>query len=109
MARSFRPRPEFVIVGNPGNPADQDYSNGSGRQGSVNYEYQIGKYEVNNSDYAIFLNASAKTDPNSLWDAGMQIAREGMTASTPTPLRKVGKRSRFTWWQPSMPSDSLIG
>lgn len=81
LARLYRPRPEFVTVGNPGNPADQDFSNGSGRQGNVNYEYQIGKYEVNNSDYAIFLNAKAKTDPNTLWDAGMQITREGEAGS----------------------------
>ena len=54
-----------------------DYSNGSGAQGSVNYVYQIGKYEVNNTDYAIFLNAKAKTDPNTLWDGGMKISRDG--------------------------------
>ena len=77
IARVYRPRPEFVTIGNPGNPPDVDFSNGSGPQGSVSYEYQIGKYEVNNIDYAIFLNAKAKTDPNTLWDGGMKITREG--------------------------------
>ena len=77
IGRAYRPRPEFVTVGNPGNAADQDYGNGSGPQGSVNYIYQIDKYEVNNSDYAIFLNAKAKSDPHALWDSRMQIARAG--------------------------------
>lgn len=81
LARTVRPRPEFVIVGDPGNPNDQDYSNGSGAQGSVGYLYQIGKYEVNNTDYAVFLNAKAKSDPNTLWDPGMQITREGEDGS----------------------------
>ena len=92
MARVFRPRPEFVTVGNLGNTADQDYSNGSGRQGAVNYEYQIGKYEVNNSDYAIFLNASAKTDPNSLWDGGMQITRDGDDGKYTYAVKEGGEK-----------------
>ena len=90
IARVYRPRPVFVPVGNPGNPADQDYSNGSGRQGAVSYEYQIGKYEVNNADYAIFLNAKARTDTNTLWDAGMQITREGEDGQYTGPPAKSG-------------------
>ena len=71
----------FVTIGNPGNPPDVDFSNGSGAQGTVNYIYQIGKYEVSNTEYAAFLNAKAKTDPNTLWDGGMKITREGEDGS----------------------------
>jgi len=53
---------EFVTIGDPGNPAD------STGYGKVDYEYLIGKYEVNNTQYAAFLNAKAKTDRHSLYD-----------------------------------------
>ncbi len=74
VARGFRPRPELVTVGNPGNPADQIFSPG---RGAVGYVYQIGKYEVNNTEYAAFLNAKARSDTNSLWDSRMRITRSG--------------------------------
>ena len=79
VARVVRPRTTFVTVGNSGNPMDQDY--GTGARGSVNYAYQMGKYEVNNTEYAAFLNAKAKADPNSLWDGGMHITRGGEDGS----------------------------
>lgn len=46
---------DWVTVGDPGNAAD------STGYGAVGYEYQIGKYEVTNAQYAGFLNAA---DPN---------------------------------------------
>src|SRR5205807_2054411 len=70
----------FVVIGDPGNVNDQDY--GSGARGAVNYTYQIGKYEVTTTEYAAFLNAKAKTDPNSLWGgSGMHILIDGVDGS----------------------------
>jgi formylglycine-generating enzyme len=63
---------EMVTVGNPGNPGDPI----AWPLGSVAYVYQIGKYEVKNSEYAAFLNAKAKTDPYALY-------RSGWPANTP--------------------------
>lgn len=60
-----------VIVGNPGNPND------STGVGGVAQAYQIGQYEVTNSQYADFLNAVAKHDTNSLFFAPMMSTVEG--------------------------------
>ncbi|RRJ95591.1 PEP-CTERM sorting domain-containing protein [Opitutaceae bacterium TAV4] len=48
-------------IGNPANPAPYDDLPSFG---SVSYEYQIGKYEVTNSQYAAFLNAVDSTGAN---------------------------------------------
>ena len=67
---------DWVNVGNPGNAAD------STGYGAVAYAYQIGKYEVTNSQYATFLNA---VDPdganaNGLYNPNMgSNARGGIT------------------------------
>lgn len=69
---------ETVPVGNPGNTADTT------GYGSVNYAYNIGKYEVTAGQYTAFLNAVAATDTydlynmtmsNTSWGSG--IARSG--------------------------------
>jgi sulfatase modifying factor 1 len=60
---------DFVTVGNPGNAPDTRYNSMS--VGSVNYAYQIGKYEVTAGQYTEFLNAVAKSDPNGLYDLAM--------------------------------------
>ncbi|WP_269540456.1 formylglycine-generating enzyme family protein [Cerasicoccus fimbriatus] len=39
--------------------------------GTVNYDYYISKYEVTNTQYAIFLNAVAKTDTFELYNTNM--------------------------------------
>ena len=39
--------------------------------GGVSYVYNIGKYEVTNSQYAEFLNAVAASDPNDLYSSEM--------------------------------------
>ena len=49
---------DYVPVGNPGNAADTT------GYGAVAYAYQIGKYEVTNSQYAEFLNAADPTGAN---------------------------------------------
>jgi len=56
---------DTVPVGNVGNSAD-----GSG-YGAVVYQYNIGKYEVTNAQYAEFLNAVADADPNGLYNTDM--------------------------------------
>jgi len=67
---------DLVSVGYAGNVAD---SNGLG---SVSYEYQIGKYEVTNGQYAAFLNAVAKTDSFALYNPNMgSNAQGGITRS----------------------------
>jgi formylglycine-generating enzyme required for sulfatase activity len=58
---------QLVPVGNPGNAND---TIGAG-YGAVNYEYQIGKYDVTIGQYTDFLNAVAKTDNYSLYNTSM--------------------------------------
>ena len=62
---------EWVTVGDPGNACDPQ---SLGCFGAVSYEYQIGKYEVTNAQYAEFLNAVAATDANSLYNTNMGSA-----------------------------------
>lgn len=62
---------DLVTVTSPGNPADFT------GLGSVSYEYQIGTFEVLNSQYAAFLNAVAKSDPYGLYAPQMSSAAVG--------------------------------
>ena len=55
----------LVSVGDAGNSADTTGF------GAVSYAYQIGKYDVTIAQYAAFLNAVAKADPNGLYDSNM--------------------------------------
>jgi formylglycine-generating enzyme required for sulfatase activity len=50
--------PRMVPVGLPNNLGDQSSRN----RGSVAYRFQMGTYEVSNTEYAAFLNAVAKND-----------------------------------------------
>ena len=56
-----------IPVGNPGNAND---THGDG-YGGVDYEYDIGKYEVTAGQYTVFLNAVAATDTYGLYDSSM--------------------------------------
>ena len=48
-----------VRVGDVGNAADtSEHSDNAAGQGAVSYAYNIGKYEVTNSQYTAFLNAA---------------------------------------------------
>ncbi|WP_332835102.1 formylglycine-generating enzyme family protein [Geminisphaera colitermitum] len=62
-----------VTVGDIGNVAD------STGFGSVSYEYQIGKYEVTNGQYAAFLNAVGVTSTNNA--LGLYNSNMGSNAS----------------------------
>lgn len=66
---------EWVNVGNPGNAADIT------GYGAVAYNYQIGKYEVTNSQYAEFLNAKAATDSYLLYNPSSQFVNLGIIRS----------------------------
>lgn len=59
-----------VSIGDAGNAAD------STGYGAVGYEYNIGKFEVTNAQYAAFLNAVAKTDPHGLYNPDMSNEAE---------------------------------
>ena len=59
---------ELVPVGNKGNANDPATGN---LYGGVAYDYQIGKYDVTIGQYTEFLNAVAKTDTYSLYNAAM--------------------------------------
>lgn len=64
---------DTVTVGNVGNAAD------STGYGAVNYAYNIGKYEVTNSQYCEFLNAVAASDPKNLYNTSMGSGYGGIT------------------------------
>ena len=69
----------WVPVGNAGNAADP-----STGYGSVGYAYNIGKYEVTNSQYAEFLNAKGGSNSNGIYNVGMTgygIAQTGSSGS----------------------------
>lgn len=60
---------DWSLVGNPGNAADQlfPFNNPNSLQfGAVAYNYQIGTYDVTNSQYVEFLNAKDPTGANPL-------------------------------------------
>lgn len=72
-----------VSVGNAGNAKDPLTG-----LGAVAYEYQIGKNEITNGQYARFLNAKAKSDPYGLYNPNMGtdlnhagISRSGVSGS----------------------------
>jgi formylglycine-generating enzyme required for sulfatase activity len=63
-----------VLIGNACNAGE--YSGGR-TCGAVDYEYQIGKYEVTTAQYVKFLNAVGKTDTFNLYNSNMNIIRCG--------------------------------
>lgn len=73
---------ELVVVNDAGNKSDTATG-----FGAVNYNYQIGKYEVTIGQYAAFLNSVAKADPYTLWNQTMMapniqgISRSGSSGN----------------------------
>ncbi len=95
----------WVTVGDPGNAADTT------GYGAVNYEYQIGKYDVTIGQYTAFLNAVATTDTYSLYNTSMGtnlnaagILRTGSSGSyTYSVINNGGDSSNrpityVSWW-----------
>ncbi len=101
---------ETVPVGNVGNAAD------STGYGAVDYEYNIGKYEVTSGQYTEFLNAVADTDTYGLYSMemwstlyGCKIQRSGSSgsytysvapdwANRPVNYVSWGDTARFANW-----------
>ena len=72
---------DWVNVGNPGNAADP--ATGS-LYGAVAYAYQIGKYEVTNSQYGAFLNAKGASNSGAIYNSSMTgtgITQNGSSGS----------------------------
>ena len=67
VERLWRTPIRFVTVGDPGN--DPDVTG----KGAVPYNFRIGKFEINNNQYAAFLNAVAADDPHSLYSSNMTL------------------------------------
>jgi formylglycine-generating enzyme required for sulfatase activity len=106
---------DMVPVGNPGNANDPATGN---LYGGVAYDYQIGKYDVTIGQYTAFLNAVAKTDTYSLYNANMAaelssagIAQTGTSGAftysaiapsgtTPAGASSPGNRpiTYVSWW-----------
>lgn len=79
---------DYVPVGHAGNAADTT------GYGAVAYAYQIGKYEVTNSQYVTFLNAADPTgaNANEIYNASMgSDARGGITYTA-----GAGSGSKYT-------------
>ena len=129
---------QTVPVGNPGNPGEWSGESLGGYGpvgricGAVNYEYNIGKFEVTAWEYCEFLNAVAKTDTYGLYNPqmadttntlGCNIQRTGSRlnpgsyaysvasdwADRPVNLVSWGDAARFCNWltngQPTGPQD----
>jgi sulfatase modifying factor 1 len=103
---------EYVRVGDAGNAADPQTGS---LYGAVSYEYQIGKYEVTNAQYAEFLNNVAATDTFGLFSASMAsglgggITQSGASGSftysvkenmgnRPVVYVSIADAMRFTNW-----------
>ena len=113
---------DWVTVGNAGNAGELSGSGagGSGPDaicGAVDYEYQIGKYEVTAGQYCEFLNAVAGTDTYGLYNRfmvddsawGCKIQQTGISGNyvysvaadyADRPVNYVGwvDAARFTNW-----------
>jgi sulfatase modifying factor 1 len=76
-----------VPVGNAGNAPDP-----STGYGQVNYNYNIGEYDVTSSQYTAFLNAVAATDTYGLYTSGMS----GTTAGYPGIIQS-GSSGSFSY------------
>ena len=115
---------ETVPVGNVGN-ADDTHGDGYGR---VDYEYNIGKYEVTAGQYTEFLNAVADTDTYGLYDTNMwsdvygcKIQRSDSSgnytysvdpnrADRPVNYANWGDAARFAnWLHNGQPTGTLTG
>ena len=77
---------DFITIGNPGNPGDTRAEANPSGCGSVDYEYQIGKYEVSNAQWYDFVTAAGAPtgypghayDKDTYW-AGDNIAATGLS------------------------------
>ena len=81
----------WVTVRDAGNPADTQAGDGSYGMGSVNYAYNIAKYEVTAGQYTVFLNAVAATDTYGLYHASMSSDEKGCG------IQRTGTSGSYTY------------
>ena len=96
--RSWRVPIPFVAVTNAGNAADPLTG-----VGAVPYNFRIGKFEVNNLQYAAFLNAAALDDPHALYSTNMAANVHGGIVRSGSPgdysyQVKPGREHRPVVW-----------
>jgi formylglycine-generating enzyme required for sulfatase activity len=72
---------DWATVGNPGNAAVPT------GYGTVAYAYQIGKYEVTNSQYGAFLNAKGASNSGAIYNSSM----------TNTGIKQTGSSGSFNY------------
>ncbi len=85
---------DLVPVGNAGNTGEQSrlaYHGDTTYYGGVNYEYQIGKYEVTAGQYTEFLNAVAATDTYGLYNTNMWSHAYGCK------IQRIGSEESYTY------------
>ena len=75
---------EWVTVDDPGNAADVT------GLGAVAETFLMAKHEVTNLQYAAFLNAVARTDPNGLYNPSMSLSPLG-------GISRKGRRGQFEY------------
>ena len=82
---------DWVTVGDPGNPADNEANClVEADCGSVAEVYRISKFEVTNAQYAEFLNAKAAEDPLGLYNTSMESNADG-------GITRTGSSGSFTY------------
>ena len=84
-----------VPVGNPGNAPDTEVMwDGTTGYGAVNYEYNIGKYEVTAGQYRDFLNA---VDPNGANAHGLYNSEMNGTYSNGCRIVRSGSSGSYSY------------
>ncbi len=97
---------ETVPVGNTGNLGDTEImtsglaGDGTTGYGAVDYDYNIGKYEVTAGQYCEFLNAVAATDTYGLYDTQM-------TGSNGCQIKQNGSSGSYTYDFSDLPSGTV--
>jgi hypothetical protein len=89
---------DTVIIGDAGNPNDP--ATGA-LYGGVNYDYRIGKYEVNVGQYVAFLNAVAATDTYGLFNTQME------TFAPLASIARVGTSGSYTYSAIGSPNHAI--
>ena len=82
---------EMVTIGSPGNAVDPGNLFQPDQYGAVAVDFQIGKYEVTLDQYAVFLNAIAKSDPNFVYRSEMS------TDARVRGIRRTGSSGDYTY------------
>lgn len=85
----------MVTVDNAGNAADTHF--GGYFLGSVEYDYQIGKYEITAGEYTEFLNAVARDDPNGLYNIAMREPIGSVHGESGANIQRNGESGNYSY------------